>query len=55
METFRKLLTSFLASIPYSMRRKNDEAERERYFHYTFYLILRLMSIYTVYTEKEAG
>ena len=53
LETFRKLLTSFLASIPYSMRRKNDEAERERYFHYTFYLILRLMSIYTVYTEKE--
>ena len=53
LETFRKLLTSFLASIPYSMRRKNDEAERERYFHYTFYLILRLMSIYTIYTEKE--
>ena len=53
LETFRKLLTSFLASIPYSMRRKNDEMERERYFHYTFYLILRLMSIYTVYTEKE--
>ena len=53
LETFRKLLTSFLASIPYSMRRKNDETERERYFHYTFYLILRLMSIYTVYTEKE--
>ena len=53
LETFRKLLTSFLASIPYSMRRKNDEVERERYFHYTFYLILRLMSIYTVYTEKN--
>ncbi len=53
LETFRKLLTSFLASIPYSMRRKNDEVERERYFQYTFYLILRLMSIYTVYTEKE--
>ena len=53
LEAFRKLLTSFLASIPYSMRRKNDEAERERYFQYTFYLILRLMSIYTVYTEKE--
>ena len=52
-ETFRQLLTVFLASIPYSMRRKEDERERERYFHYTFYLILRLMSIYTVYTEKE--
>ena len=52
-ERFRELLTSFLASIPYPMRRKGDERERERYFHYTFYLILRLMSIYTVYTEKE--
>ena len=52
-ETFRQLLTAFLASIPYTMRRKENERERERYFHYTFYLILRLMSIYTVYTEKE--
>ena len=53
LESFQKLLTAFLASIPYSMRRKNDEREWERYFHYTFYLILRLMSLYVVYTEKE--
>ena len=53
LERFRQLLTAFLSSIPYSMRRKGDERERERYFHYTFYLILRLMSLYTVYTEKE--
>ena len=53
LDTFRELLTSFLASIPYSMRRKEDERERERYFHYTFYLILRLISVYTVYTEKQ--
>ena len=53
LESFHKLLTAFLASIPYSMRRKNDEREWERYFHYTFYLILRLMSLYVVYTEKE--
>ena len=53
LEEFQKLLTAFLASIPYSMRRKNDEREWERYFHYTFYLILRLMSLYVVYTEKE--
>lgn len=46
------LFTSFLSSIPYSMRRKDDEKERERYFQYTFYLILRLISIYTVYVEK---
>lgn len=52
-DTFRKLLTSFLADIPYSMRRKENERERERYFHYTFYLLFRLISVYTVYTEKE--
>ena len=52
-DTLRQLFTSFLADIPYTMRRKNDERERERYFHYTFYLIFRLVSVYTVYTEKE--
>lgn len=29
-----------------------DETEKERYFQYTFYLILRLISVYTVYVEK---
>ena len=53
LEQFRQSLTSFLASIPYSMRRKETERERERYFHYTFYLILRLLSTYMVYTEKQ--
>ena len=53
LEEFRKMLTSFLAGIPYSMRRKDNESERERYFHYTFYLLLRLMSVYTVLVEKE--
>lgn len=52
-EKFRKLLTSFLADIPYSMRRKEDEREKERYFHYTFYLLMRIISCYTIYTEKQ--
>ena len=51
-DCLRELFTSFLSSIPYTMRRKEDERERERYFHYTFYLIFRLISVYTVYTEK---
>lgn len=34
------------------MRRKDNEQERERYFQYTFYLIMRLISVYTVYVEK---
>ena len=53
LEQFRKLLTSFLADIPYTMRRKETERERERYFHYTFYLLMRMVSVYTVYTEKQ--
>ena len=53
LDQFRKLLTSFLADIPYSMRRKETERERERYFHYTFYLLMRMVSVYTVYTEKQ--
>jgi hypothetical protein len=53
LDRFRKHLTSFLAEIPYTMRRKETERERERYFHYTFYLLMRMVSCYTVYTEKE--
>ena len=53
LDRFRKLLTGFLADIPYTMRRKETERERERYFHYTFYLLMRLVSCYTVYTEKQ--
>ena len=53
LELFRRFLTSFLADIPYSMRRKENERERERYFHYTFYLLMRMVSVYTTYTEKQ--
>ena len=49
----KKLFTSFLASIPYTQRRKDDEREKERYFQYTFYLILRMISSYTIFVEKE--
>ena len=34
------------------MRRKDSEREKERYFHYTFYLLLRLTSTFVTYTEK---
>ena len=53
LEQLRKLFTAFLAETPYSMRPKKDQKDRELYFHYTFYLILRLISCYTVYTEKQ--
>ncbi len=47
------LLTAFFASIPYSQRRKDSEREKERYFQYTFYLVLRMVSCFTVFVEKE--
>ena len=52
-DTIRDLFTSFLAGIPYTARRKEDRKERESYFNYTFYLIFRMVSVYTTYIEKE--
>ena len=52
-ELVRRLFTSFLAETPYMMRPKKDQKDRELYFHYTFYLLMRLISCYTVYTEKQ--
>ena len=49
-ERFETLLSSFLSSIPYNMRPKK---ETERFFHYTFYLILRLIGTFVVFTEKQ--
>lgn len=53
LDALHRQLTAFFASIPYSMRRKDNEAERERYFHYTFYLIFRILSTYLVLTELQ--
>lgn len=53
LEALHRQLTAFFASIPYSMRRKDGERECERYFHYTFYLIFRIISTYLVLTEKQ--
>lgn len=55
LERFRKLLTAFLASIPYSQRRRGTEREQERDFQYTFYLLLRMISSFLVFTEKETS
>ena len=55
LEAFRKLITGFFASIPYSQRRRATEHEQERDFQYTFYLLLRMISSYFVYVEKETS
>ena len=53
IQEFGDALTAFLSDIPYSMRRKDSERERERYFQYTFFLLLRMLSCFTVFIEKE--
>ena len=55
LEAFHKLLTGFFASIPYSQRRRSTEPEQERDFQYTFYLLLRMISCYFVFVEKETS
>ena len=51
-ERMRGVLTAFLSGIPYTMRRKDDERERERYFQYTFYLVFKMISTYTITVEQ---
>ena len=55
LQEFMDSLTAFLASIPYSVRCRNDEREYERYFDYTFYLLLRMLSCYMLFREKETS
>lgn len=55
IDEFKDALTSFLASIPYSARRRENEREKERYFQYTIYLLMRMVSCYTVYHEKQTS
>ena len=52
---FMEAMTAFLASIPYSVRRKKEEREYERHFHYTFYLLLRMLSCFLLFHEKETS
>ena len=40
-------------SSPSGMQQKGNPAECERYFQYTIYLVLRMISFYTVFIEKE--
>ena len=55
LQEFMDSLTAFLSGIPYSVRRRNDEREYERYFDYTFYLLIRMLSCYLLYREKETS
>ena len=50
MEQLERLFTAFFASIPYEFR---TSMNKERHFQYMFYLMLSLISGYTVLAEKH--
>ena len=56
-DQFHDLLSDFVASIPYSVRKDNSEKSREKDFQLIVYLIMRLVGScnYTVYHEKESS
>ena len=45
-------MISFLASVPYTVRRKSTDKERESYFQLTFYLILRMLTNFSISVEQ---
>ena len=52
IDDLRDELSSFLASIPYNANYQERAWSYESHYHYTFYLIFRLLSCYTTLTEK---
>ena len=55
-EEMRKLLTSFFAGVPYSLRRRGSgERALERDFQYAFFLIMRILGDYLVVAEKQTS
>ncbi len=55
IERFMKKMTSLLASVTYRFQQKNDPIDCERYFHYTFFLILQMIGKYNTMAEKETS
>ncbi len=54
-QMFMRHITALLAGISYRFQRKDDAMECERYFQYTFYLILQMIGVYNTYVEKETS
>ena len=50
-----KYMTSLLSSVSYRMQRKENPMECERYFQYTFYLIIQMIGFYNAALEKETS
>ena len=56
-DQFHDLLSDFVASIPYSVRKDNSEKSHEKNFQIIVYLIMRLVGTcnHTVYHEKQSS
>ncbi|MGN0222227.1 MAG: AAA family ATPase [Prevotella sp.] len=50
-----RYMTSLLSSVSYRMQRKESPMECERYFQYTFYLIIQMIGFYNAAVEKETS
>ena len=48
-------MTSLLSSVTYRFQRKQDPMECERYFQYTFYLIVKMLAFYSTVAEKQTS
>ena len=55
IEAFMKQMTALLSSVTYRFQRKQDAFECERYFQYTFYLIMQMLGRYNTLVEKETS
>ena len=55
VEDFLRKMTSLLSSVTYRFQRKQDAFECERYFQYTFYLIMQMIGHYNTLVEKETS
>lgn len=53
LDGVRDAYTSFLASIPYEANKDERAKDFETHFSYTFYIINRLLSCYTILIEKQ--
>ena len=53
LEEVRDAFTAFFASIPYEANKDERAKDFETHFHYTFYIIFRLLSCYTTLLEKQ--
>lgn len=52
---FIRHITALLSGVSYRFQRKGDAMECERYFQYTFYLILQMIGVFNTYVEKETS